>query len=352
MELTCENTHTVLPYIDLVTARREFYTYPTALPTVERGSIKLDLHRRDFTINTLALRLDGAHYGELHDYWGGLKDLDNGRVRVLHSLSFVDDPTRMLRAVRFEQRFEYTIENRTMQLLNEAISLLHPVSGDRIRHELDSILIESRRTHMLSRLMELNLLDAIHTDLIWDEWLHDIFESLPGELPDEDWELPQFNNQTSLYRALSYVIWLLRLSERQVKSIAKRLKLPQGLVKAALAASELWRVLPAIKEASPSDIVDQLEDNPPLSRYAVYLATSDPQLKGMLEKYAVQWRKIRPYTTGHHLLERGLPPGPTYRTILKAIRDAWLDGQVTSQEGEKRLLEQLLDEPDSDVNNK
>ncbi len=93
--------------LDLVSARTEFYNYPTALPTVERGSIKLDLHRRDFTINTLALRLDGFHYGELHDYWGGLNDLYAGLVRVLHSLSFVDDPTRMLRAVRFEGRFEF-----------------------------------------------------------------------------------------------------------------------------------------------------------------------------------------------------------------------------------------------------
>ena len=82
--------------LDFITARREFYTHPTALPTIERGSIKLDLHRRDFTINTLALRLDGHHYGDLHDYWGGYNDLRQGLVRVLHSISFVDDPTRML----------------------------------------------------------------------------------------------------------------------------------------------------------------------------------------------------------------------------------------------------------------
>ena len=106
--------------LDFVSARTEFYTYPTALPTVERGSIKLDLHRRDFTINTLALRLDGHHYGELHDYWGGLSDIRHGLVRVLHSLSFIDDPTRILRAVRFEQRFAFEIEKRTHDLLLEA----------------------------------------------------------------------------------------------------------------------------------------------------------------------------------------------------------------------------------------
>ena len=95
---------TELPSIDFVTARTEFYAEPTVLPTVQQGSIKLDLHRRDFSINTLAIRLDGAHLGELLDFYGGRRDLDNGIIRVLHSLSFIDDPTRILRAVRFEQR--------------------------------------------------------------------------------------------------------------------------------------------------------------------------------------------------------------------------------------------------------
>jgi len=109
---------------------------------VERSSIKLDLHRRDFTINTLALRLDGRHYGELYDYWGGLADIQKKLVRVLHSLSFVDDPTRMLRAVRFEQRFQFKIEDRTRQLMTEARPLLKQVSGERLRHEIDLLFDE------------------------------------------------------------------------------------------------------------------------------------------------------------------------------------------------------------------
>jgi len=151
-----------LDSIDLVSARTEFYTHPTALPTVERGSIKLDLHRRDFTINTLALRLDGRHYGELHDYWGGVDDLKAGLVRVLHSLSFVDDPTRILRAVRFEQRFAFCIEDRTMQLLLEARPLIDRLSGDRIRHELNHILATSYAPQVLQRMHNLGILSAIH----------------------------------------------------------------------------------------------------------------------------------------------------------------------------------------------
>ncbi len=138
------------------------------------------MHRRDFTINTLALRLDGHHYGELHDYWGGLNDLRLGVLRCLHSLSFVDDPTRMLRAVRFEQRFGFKIEERTLQLLKEAKPLIERVSGDRIRHELDHILDEQQAEQMLTRLDELGLLSAIHPDLTWEDWIRSRFEIIAG----------------------------------------------------------------------------------------------------------------------------------------------------------------------------
>ena len=110
--------------LDFVSARTEFYEHPTALPTVERSTIKQDLHRRDFTINTLAVRLDSERWGELLDFYGGKKDLDEGIIRVLHSLSFVEDPTRILRAARFEQRFGFTIEPRTERLIADARDLL------------------------------------------------------------------------------------------------------------------------------------------------------------------------------------------------------------------------------------
>ena len=155
-------------HLDLITARTEFYEHPTALPTIERSSIKLDLHRRDFTINTMAIRLDGRHYGELLDHWGGYNDLKKGIIRVLHSLSFIDDPTRTLRAVRFEQRFNFKIEQRTQDLMIEAAGQLKAITGERIRHEFDLILAEEKAALMLQRLHELNLLSNIHagSDLV------------------------------------------------------------------------------------------------------------------------------------------------------------------------------------------
>ena len=328
--------------LDLVSARTEFYTYPTALPTVERGSIKLDLHRRDFTINTLALRLDGHHYGELHDYWGGLSDIKHKLVRVLHSLSFVDDPTRMLRAVRFEQRFLFQIEERTLELMKEAQSLLDRVSGDRIRHEFDHIFEDQAAGRIMERLDQLGLLEAIHSDLSWDTWLGEKLQMVSTISPAAEWELPRTGSQ--LKRELSYCLWLLRLDVKTARQISKRLKLSASLSGAVEAACELWQALPGIVALPASQVVKLLESFSPLARYAVYLACDDPASKEQLHAYAFRWRKITSTIDGHELKERGVPPGPIYRTILDNLRAAWLDGEVNSADEENQLLDQLLRE--------
>jgi tRNA nucleotidyltransferase (CCA-adding enzyme) len=334
-------------FLDLITARREFYTYPTALPTVERGSIKLDLHRRDFTINTLALRLDGRHYGDLHDYWGGLNDLRQMVVRVLHSLSFVDDPTRMLRAVRFEQRFGFQIERRTLHLLNEALNLMARVSGDRIRHELDHILDEPHAGLMLARLSELKLLEAIHADLMWDDWLRSRLERLP-QAPDELsaalWPglAASSPKWLGVQRTLAYAMWLMRLVPDHVPAVTERLKIARGVADDIQAASWLWREVPALAGLRPSQVVQHLEPAPLLALYAVCLATDQPGDCETLRAYITRWRTIMPVTTGDDLRTRGLPPGPVYQRILGRLRQAWLDNEITTAAQEQALLEQLL----------
>jgi tRNA nucleotidyltransferase (CCA-adding enzyme) len=328
--------------LDLISARTEFYTHPTALPTVERGSIKLDLHRRDFTINTLALRLDGHHYGELHDYWGGWSDLNQGIVRVLHSLSFVDDPTRILRAVRFEQRFGFHIEARTMQLLREARSLLDRVSGDRIRHELDAILDEENAHLMLARLHELDLLSAIHPDLTWDDWLGEKIRLLTQVSPEKEWGLKPSFRRVPLKRALGYVLMLIRYPRKKAQSIAKRLKLPRLLNQPIFAACEIWPDLPRLQQVAPSEFTFRLDVIPPLARYALYLAVDEEAMRQRLLTYVIQWQHVAPRTTGDNLRELGVPPGPQYRQILDALRAAWLDGEITNPDQERQRLEQLI----------
>jgi tRNA nucleotidyltransferase (CCA-adding enzyme) len=331
-------------FIDLISARTEFYSHPTALPTVQRGSIKLDLHRRDFTINTLALRLDGYHYGTLYDFWGGLNDLRQGLVRSLHSLSFVDDPTRMLRAVRFEQRFDFRIEERTLQLLKEAIQLIDRVSGDRIRHELDHIFDEEKTAKMLARLNELQLLSAIHQDLKWDDWISSRIAALSEQVIPEarqEWELASWE-PTELKRALGYILWLIRLPPEGTRRVLARLKLTRSLAGEAVSACRLWEELPSLASESPSTITSRLDNYSPLSIYAGYLAIEDPQQRDVLTTYMREWRKISPTITGHDLRHLGLTPGPQYRLILEALRAAWLDGKVKNEAEESALLAELI----------
>ncbi|GAB4494913.1 MAG: CBS domain-containing protein [Anaerolineales bacterium] len=324
--------------LDLISSRQEFYEHPTALPTVERGSIKLDLHRRDFTINTLALRLDGRHFGELHDYYGGLPDLQKRRIRVLHSLSFIDDPTRMLRAVRYEQRYGFHIEPRTLQLMGEAKPLLARLSEERLRHELDLIVEEPNAPAMLSRLAQLNLMTSISDVLPWSVELRERLDSAQKTPPPPGWRLPPAVAGLSLNGALTWLLWLLDLPPANLEHLHKRLRFPLGLYKALLAASTLKAELPALSGQPASQWVQRLESVPLPALYAVYLVSREPAL----ERYALHWQHIHPKTTGETLKALGLPPGPPYQQLLWQLRAAWLDGELASENDEQAMLKTLL----------
>ncbi len=328
--------------LDLVTARTEFYTHPTALPSVERGSIKLDLHRRDFTINTLALRLDGRHFGRLLDPWGGGRDLEQRLIRVLHSISFVDDPTRMLRAVRLEQRLGFRIEERTLQLLQQAIPMLARVSGERLRGELELILLEDCRTRILQRLHELGLLAAIHPALAWDVSLAQAFDQAAAFQPPSTWGLSSPLDRETLF----YALWLFRLPEAGARAATERLHMPVAMYSVILDAGRTGRILSELGgEQRPSRIVQQLEEMPESSLVAAWLALADrPDLRRVLEQYLSSWRFVVPTTKGDLLRQLGLPPGPIYSQILWQLRAARLDGEVTSEEEEWRLVEALVAE--------
>jgi tRNA nucleotidyltransferase (CCA-adding enzyme) len=331
--------------LDLISARREFYTYPTALPTVERGSIKLDLHRRDFTINTLAIRLDGKYYGDLHDHWGGLADLQAGLVRVLHSLSFVDDPTRILRAVRFEQRFGYQIEHRTLELLENALGLLDRVSGDRVRHELEYVLGEPAWLAMVARLSELGVLQALHPALVWDQNVRARVEQAQAMTVPENWHQPagEARLPEPLQPAVIYLSWLLDKPWDEATQAAQRLRLPGWTIDDLQAAIKLWGRRVELVDGAPSEIVAFCDQVSPLALLVCYHLADEPGVRSSIESYFSRWRQVQPHTSGHDLRALGLPPGPVYKQILDSLRAAWLDGEVSSAEQEKDLLAQLVE---------
>ncbi|MBI4928523.1 MAG: CBS domain-containing protein, partial [Anaerolineae bacterium] len=282
--------------LDLISARTEFYDFPTALPTVERSGIKLDLHRRDFTINTMAIRLDGQYYGDLYDYWGGLRDLQSGLVRVLHSLSFVDDPTRQLRAVRFEQRFGFQIESRTLQLMNEGRDLIHNLSGDRLRHELNLILQERAAITMLDRLAELGLLDAIHPDLPWDNDIAELIQKAREDPVADFWEIPMESGSLPRATSLAYILWFANLSLETAFSIANRIRLPGNLQTNILMTLQLLHDFASLPDESPSGVVMRLDGFPTMALYAAWLLIPTQAVRDVLVNYASIYRNIHPVT--------------------------------------------------------
>lgn len=333
--------HVLPATIDLVSARTEFYEKPTALPIVSKGSIKLDLHRRDFTINTMAIRLDGYHFGELYDYWGGLNDLKKKKVRVLHSLSFVDDPTRILRAVRFEQRFGFSIEERTLQLMDAARNLIKDISGDRIRHELDQIFKEPKAPEILARMDQLNLIHAIHPLIEWNVKMLNEFQKFYTMDAREEWRFSSKETaDLSLYG--SYILFLSRLDFPSVNSVCSRLKIKNHLKLAILDANSLWRNLDGIELMQPSEIACLLENYSQVVIFSVHFLCANQAKKTLLEKFAKKWRWIEPKTTGDTLLELGFEPGSAYREILGKLKSAWINSEISTLKEEQKLLKVLL----------
>ncbi len=157
--------------VDVATARTEFYDSPGALPTVEQASIRQDLYRRDFTINAMAASLKGEDFGRLVDYFGGLRDLESGVVRVLHNLSFIDDPTRIFRAIRYESRYGFSMDAHTLALARACVemNLVGELSSARLRDELHALLSEESVGDSVFRLADLGIDRSIHPHLAADE---------------------------------------------------------------------------------------------------------------------------------------------------------------------------------------
>jgi tRNA nucleotidyltransferase (CCA-adding enzyme) len=322
------------PHLDFVTARTEFYAAPTVLPTVQQSSIKLDLHRRDFTINTLALSLNPDRWGELLDAWGGLADLRAGLVRVLHSLSFVDDPTRILRAVRYEQRFDFAIEPRTLELLADALELLDRVTPARIRHELERILQEETPEKSLLRLDALGILRQIHPSLHMTSAMVQQFADLRAAR-DASNATPHLAAAPIERLYLAIVAFPLHAEEKH--AVQERLGLRAETQHLLHDMSILHHYLDRLADAAarPSQIVQLLDQVTPVGLALLPVLCHDTVVSDHLQRYHEVWRHIQPELTGNDLRRMGIARGVIYRNILTALRVARLDGEIHSRTQEE-----------------
>jgi tRNA nucleotidyltransferase (CCA-adding enzyme) len=331
--------NTRLPaFFDLITARRESYRYPAALPSVQFAGIREDQYRRDFTINTMAIRLDGNDAGILLDPWGGAQDLRAGLLRTLHSDSFSDDPTRVLRILRLAARLNFKIESGTRAQLQMHLPVLKQVSGERIRTEVELALQEKERPSILQSMQKFGVLRTIHPNLRFSAASARTLAA--GEKP-----IPAYWNLDSVSKVdLGFVLWMLESSVKDLNAIVVRLAFRADLRAAVIGAANLHRAKAKLARLPVSKLVELLENLPDLSVYAVYLAVGNSVLAKRLKLYATKWRKIQPRTDGNKLRSLGLEPGPSYKRILGALRAAWLDGDVRNLKQEKALLERLRNE--------
>ena len=334
--------------LDFVTARMEYYEHPSALPQVERSSIKQDLHRRDFTINTMAIDLTPERYGELLDFYGGEADLRQGLVRVLHSLSFVEDPTRMLRAVRLEQRLGFRLELRTAELLHTALDLLDRVSGERIYHELHLILNEPEPERALRRLAELGILRQIQAELYVDKWITEHMRTLRSGLNDTPW-----SGQT--IRDVHYLgLMTCRLPSTALDAVVDRLRIRAADAAVLHAVKMLQqRHMPHLQQPlAPSHIFLRLNGMPSAALLIGWLVADDEVVRAQIAQFQRELRGMETILDGHYLRrELGIPPGPVYRRILDDLLAARLDGQVVTDADERAWVDGWLQEHAGDRHN-
>ncbi|HET91671.1 MAG TPA: CBS domain-containing protein [Chloroflexi bacterium] len=347
--------------IDFVTARTEFYDHPTALPQVQRSSITQDLHRRDFTINTLAIRLDPDHWGELIDFYGGEADLRNGIIRVLHSLSFVDDPTRMLRAARLESRLGFHLDPRSEALISDALPLLKRISSDRLRHELELIFGEAKPEHVLCRLEELGVLAHIHPSLHCDRWLQSKYALLRGEpradifraeilgislgtrTEDEVFDRQVWNVTSQDNFILHLALLAYRLNGEDMEKLIARLKVKRNDAEDLRLLLSLKDTLAQLGKARrPSAVYHLLRPFPARVLAMAWIATDRRRLQRHMLNYQTTWRLVEPELSGDELKALGLKPGPIFGRLLGELRDARLDGKVQTREDEEALLKKRL----------
>lgn len=324
-------------HLDVATARLEYYDHPAALPRVEHSSIKLDLYRRDFTINALAIPLHPEHFGELIDFFGGQKDIKERVIRVLHNLSFVEDPTRIFRALRFEQRIGFQIAKHTHMLMQNAarIGLFGRLSGRRLGRELALCLAEDKPFAVIKRLGDYGLLPSFHPKLKSDRAMENLFRQLESVV---SWYNLLFTGEKYERWLVAFLGLLDRLSEKEVQEVLSRLAFAEKyrssfLQRRRMADLVIKRIAQSTSMA-PSEIYFLL--NPLPTDFLLYAMgkTESAAVKKTLSLYFTGLKRTKVSLSGKDLRKMGYVPGPLYTAIFQSLLRARLDGKLHSQQEE------------------
>lgn len=323
--------------IDFATARLEYYEHPAALPVVEASSIKLDLYRRDFTINTLVVCINPSRYGELVDFFGAYKDIKDKQIRVLHNLSFIEDPTRVLRALRFELRFDFEIGKHTLKLLKSAVrtGFLSQVDGHRLFSELKLSLQEEDPILILKRMRDVGAIEPFHQHLKLKGRQLALLEQIEDVLSWYD--LLYLEKKIEPWK-----VWFLgligHLRQRDVLDFLQRLDLTTKEIKLIAgerhSAEEVIHSLNKLGKLSNSQVYRICQKTDTEALLLVMAKANSPGTRKLVSLYLTTLQYLETEINGNDLLEMGYSPGPLFRDIFQKLLDARLDNIVSNRDQE------------------
>jgi len=332
--------------LDVATARLEYYDHPAALPRVELSSIKLDLYRRDFTVNALAIRLHPEHFGELIDFFAAQKDIKERVIRVLHNLSFVEDPTRAFRALRFEQRFGFQIAKHSHMLLENAVrmDLFGRLSGRRLFRELVLCLSEEKPFAVSKRLGDYGLLKFFHPKLKADEPMGNLFQKLDGVI---SWYRLLFTGEKYEGWLVAFLGLMDSLTEKEIQELLTRLSLSekfrQSFVQRRRMTTQVANRISNSAPLDPSEIYFLLHPLPTSFLLYAMGKTESEEVKKAISLYFTRLKRTKVALSGKDLRRMGYIPGPIYTEILQALLRARLDGKLQSRQEEMEYVQLKYD---------
>ena len=321
---------------DLATARTESYSRPGVLPDVRPGPIEEDLARRDFTVNAMALRLSPPNAGMLLDRFGGRQDMEDKLVRVLHDDSFVDDPTRIMRSIRYEQRLGFRIEPSTLSLLSRDLHLLPSVGVDRLRRELDLILLELEPELPLLRAHALGVLHTIDPVLHLDSRISELFQTARRQLGQVE---------PAAYLALL----LYSVEAGEAMQFLERYRFPKESMRKVEDTLVIRDTEARIGTSAlrPSLVYASFKGLDKNSVRVFSIASTDDKARARATDYLSRFADVHAELTGKDLMAMGVPRGPKIGGFLNRLRDARLDGLADSREDETALVKEWLAESES-----
>jgi tRNA nucleotidyltransferase (CCA-adding enzyme) len=310
---------------------------------VETSSIKKDLYRRDFTINTLAVKLNPAEFGLLMDFFGGQRDLREKTIRVLHNLSFVEDPTRAFRAIRFSERFGFKISKHTENLIKSTIemSLFDKLSGPRLYEELRLAFHETDPTRTLKRLSDSGLLKVIHPNLHFTEELEAALKSMQETLA---WFNLLFLEEKTDKGILYLMALLSGLKDEEIQAAADRLspspRVRSMLTKGITLARSMLRKFPVDDPVASYNLLRHLSGEMVLLLMAL---SGDRKKQRVISHYLTELRHIKTILTGDDLQKMGVQPGPVYAKILRELLEEKIRGRLKTREEEEKFVKRLIE---------